>query len=100
MTDTTAQPQPSVSADETASAGLPCIDCHAQIVGVFYGAGDGSGRKFRCESCHWRHENAELRTRVMQLETERAKIKVAADGVSDSKTIQRVWEILMGKEQA
>lgn len=29
-----------------------CIDCKEKLGGLFYGAGDGSGQKFRCPKCH------------------------------------------------
>jgi SAM-dependent methyltransferase len=33
-----------------------CIDCDTALHGVFYGAGDGTGQKFRCERCHLKAE--------------------------------------------
>lgn len=30
-----------------------CITCAAPLTGTFYGAGDGTGQKFKCHSCYW-----------------------------------------------
>ncbi len=36
---------------------LCCIDCSEPLGSVFYGAGDGTGQKFRCEKCHKAYED-------------------------------------------
>jgi chromosome segregation ATPase len=35
---------------------LVCIDCGRPIAGAAYGAGDGTGRRFRCLECHDRSD--------------------------------------------
>ena len=36
-----------------------------------YGAGDGTGQRFRCPACHWRTEAASLRAELDRLRAER-----------------------------
>jgi len=33
-----------------------CVDCGEPLGGVYYGAGDGRGQRFRCEACNQRTE--------------------------------------------
>jgi hypothetical protein len=35
---------------------LRCVDCRGELAGTFFGAGDGTGQRFRCGSCHFRDE--------------------------------------------
>ena len=30
-----------------------CVDCGDMLLKNFYGAGDGTGQKFRCGECYW-----------------------------------------------
>ncbi len=47
---------------------VKCCDCHGPLGAMFVGAGDGRGRRFRCESCFHTHEKAALRARLAAAE--------------------------------
>jgi hypothetical protein len=44
-----------------------CVSCGLRCEGKMYGAGDGTGQRFRCVECHWRAE-------VERLEREQAEV--------------------------
>lgn len=51
-----------------ARAELRCVDCDRGLGGeVFYGAGDGTGQRFRCVGCHSRTEE-EAKAKTQKLE--------------------------------
>jgi hypothetical protein len=39
--------------------GKACIDCKFPLGSMYFGAGDGTGQKFRCQKCHEAYQNIE-----------------------------------------
>jgi hypothetical protein len=51
-----------------------CITCKGPLGSPYYGAGNGTGRLFRCAACHWRYQYQELHKAIMPIMHNRGRV--------------------------
>lgn len=71
---------------------LRCCECSGPLGSPFFGAGDGTGQRFRCEGCQRHCERKRAERAEAEIEALKARLAEAERERDQTRTLVQEWE--------